>query len=193
MIRTLAFVLLAAASTVAMAHTGSEAHVHGAADALAAGFAHPFTGLDHLAAMLAVGLWSALVSPRRPWLAPLAFAAMLMVGAVMGVAGITLPAVEPAIATSLLVLGLLVANRVRLRGAVGAALVGTFALFHGAAHGQELAGPSAAYAIGGMVAATAMLHAAGMGLGRAMRERSAWLPRIGGAALALFGAALLVS
>jgi urease accessory protein len=184
--------LLAGTSSLVAAHTGDAGHVHGAADALAAGFSHPFTGLDHLAVMVAVGLWSALTS-RRLWLAPLVFAGTLLVGALLGLAGIAMPAVEPMIAASLLVLGLLVATRVQLPAAAGAALVAAFALFHGAAHGQELAGPSATFAIAGMVAATALLHAAGVGLGWALRERAAWLPRAGGAAIALFGAALLVS
>jgi urease accessory protein len=95
-----------------------------------AGLLHPLTGADHLAAMVAVGLWSALVA-RRAWpdllWAPLGFAALLLAGAVLGLAGVGMPAVEPMIAASLLVLGLLVATRVRLPGLAAAALVGVFA------------------------------------------------------------------
>jgi len=177
---------------LAWAHGGADAGAHHeAAGALAAGFAHPFTGLDHLAAMVALGTWSAMTA-KRAWTAPLAFAAMLLAGALLGLAGVRLPGVEPMIAASLLVIGLLVAGRAQLPAAAGAALAAGFALFHGIAHGAELAGPSAAFALAGMVAATALLHGAGIGLGLLMRQRAAWLPRTGGAAVALFGAALLV-
>ncbi len=177
---------------LALAHVGADgaAH-HGAGAALWAGFAHPFTGLDHLAAMLAVGLWSGLTA-RRKWLAPLAFVAALLAGALLGLAGWQPPGIEPAIAASVLVLGLLVATGARLPAAAGAALAGAFALFHGAAHGQELAGPSAAFALAGMVAGTALLHAAGIGAALAMRHRAQWMPRAAGAAAALFGASLLM-
>jgi urease accessory protein len=150
---------------------------------LLTGFTHPLTGLDHLAAMLAVGLWSALTA-RRTWTAPLAFAGLLLVGALLAQGGVALPGIEPMIAASMLVVGLLLATQARLPEAAGALLVGAFALFHGAAHGQELAGTGALF---GMVAGTAVLHLAGMGLGLLLRARSAWLPRLAGAAVALFG------
>ena len=191
--RQLAAGLLLALPAFAMAHTGGDAgQHHDAAGALAAGFAHPFTGLDHLAAMVALGIWSAMTT-RRAWIAPLAFAGTLLVGALLGLAGATLPAVEPMIAASLLVLGLLLATNARLPAAAGAALAAVFALFHGLAHGAELAGPTAAFALIGMVAATALLHGAGIGIGLLLRSRAAWLPRVAGAAVALFGIALLVN
>jgi len=184
--------LLAAAALPALAHTGADAgaHHHG----FLAGFMHPLTGLDHLAAMLAVGLWSALAARngRELLAAPLGFAAMLLAGALMGLAGVALPAVEPMIAASLLVLGLLVFTRKRLPALASAALVGVFAVFHGLAHGQELAGESdAALTLAGMLAATVLLHAAGIGLGWALRHANRWLPRLAGVAVALLGAALL--
>jgi urease accessory protein len=173
------------------AHVGPDgAGHHGAAAAVAAGFAHPFTGFDHLAAMLALGVWSALTA-KRVWLAPLVFAATLTVGALIGLAGWAVPGVEPMIAASLLVLGLLLATGAKLPAVGGAAVAALFALFHGAAHGQELAGHGALWAIGGMVVATALLHAAGMGLGLMLKQRNAWLPRATGAAVTLFGMALL--
>ena len=190
--RLAASTLLLGLPALALAHTGGDAgQHHDAAGALAAGFAHPFTGLDHLAAMVAVGAWSAMTA-RRVWLAPLAFAGTLLVGALLGLAGVSLPAVEPMIAASLLVLGLLVATNARLPALAGAALAAGFALFHGLAHGAELAGPTAAFALAGMVAATALLHGAGIAVGLLLRARSAWLPRIAGTAVALFGVALLV-
>ncbi|KQV95855.1 HupE/UreJ family protein [Rhizobacter sp. Root1221] len=176
---------------LAAAHTGGAApHDHGTLSSLAAGFSHPFTGLDHLAAMVALGVWSAMTS-RRMWLAPVAFASALLAGALLGLAGLALPAVEPMIATSLLVLGLLVATGRQLPATAGAALAAVFALFHGVAHGTELAGPGTAAAVTGMVAATALLHGAGIGLGLALRGTNRWLPRLAGAGVAVFGLALL--
>ena len=178
----------------ASAHTGVDGGVH---HGLVTGFLHPLTGADHLAAMVAVGLWSALAA-RRAWpdllWAPLAFAGMLLVGALMGLAGVQLPAVEPMIAASLLMLGLLVATRKRLPAFAAAALVGVFAVFHGIAHGHELHGESAAaLTLAGMLAATVLLHAAGIAAGWALRHGHRWMPRIAGAAVALFGVALLGS
>ncbi|MCW5653315.1 HupE/UreJ family protein [Hydrogenophaga sp.] len=167
-------------STSVLAHVGADGGGH---HGFLTGFFHPITGLDHLAAMLAVGVWSAMTA-RRIWAAPLAFASLLLVGALLAQAGIAFPAIEPMIAASMLVVGLLLAAQVKLPEAAGAVLVGAFALFHGAAHGQELAG---AGALLGMVAGTALLHVAGMGVGLVMRRHSAWLPRAAGAAVALFG------
>jgi len=186
--------LLTLLPLAASAHVGADgaaAHSH---VGFMQGLAHPFTGLDHLAAMVGVGLWSASMARdgRDALWAPLGFAAMLLAGALAGLAGLGVPAVEPMIAASLLVIGLLAATRLRLPGPVAAALVGVFAVFHGAAHGIELAGDgNAAPALAGMVLATALLHAAGLGLGWTLRRRGAWLPRAVGAAVALFGATLL--
>jgi len=171
---------LFAASRSALAHVGADAGDH---HGLLTGFTHPLTGLDHLAAMLAVGVWSAMTT-RRIWAAPLTFAGLLLGGALLAQGGVAFPGIEPMIAASMLVVGLLLAAQVRLPEAAGALLVGAFALFHGAAHGQELAGASALL---GMVAGTAALHLAGMGLGLLLRARSAWLPRLAGIAVALFG------
>lgn len=177
----------------ATAHVGVDGAAHHSAG-FAQGFLHPFTGLDHLAAMFGVGLWSALVArgARDLVWAPLGFAAMLLAGALLGMAGTQVPAVEPMIAASLLVIGLLVVTRLRLPGPVAAAVVGAFAVFHGVAHGHELAGATgAAAAIAGMVLATVLLHGAGIAIGWTLRERSALLPRVAGGAVALFGAVLL--
>ena len=177
----------AAASGAALAHTGADAGSH---HGFVEGLAHPFTGLDHLAAMLAVGFWSVL-SGRRAWVAPLAFAAMLLAGALLGLAGVSVPAVEPMIAASLLVVGLLVAGQARMPAAAAAMLVGTFALFHGAAHGIELAGDDSIAPLAGMLLGTAVLHLLGMAAGIAVKPRSPWWPRVAGAAVAGFGAVLL--
>lgn len=192
LLRQAPLLLIAALPLAAAAHTGPDAGLH---HGLAAGFLHPLTGPDHLAAMVAVGLWSALAArracPDLLW-APLGFALMLLAGAMLGLAGVQLPAVEPMIAASLLVLGLLVGTQRRMPAFAAAALVGVFALFHGVAHGQELAGEAgAALTLAGMLAATVLLHAAGIALGGALRRGQRWMPRLAGAAVAIFGIALL--
>ena len=192
LLRRAPLLLIAALPLAAAAHTGADAGLH---HGLAAGFLHPLAGPDHLAAMVAVGLWSALTA-RRAWpdllWAPLGFALMLLAGALLGLAGVQLPAVEPMIAASLLVLGLLVFTQRRLPALAAAALVGVFAVFHGVAHGQELAGESgAALTLAGMLAATVLLHGAGIAIGWALRHGHRWVPRLAGTAVAIFGIALL--
>ena len=182
-----------AVSTWASAHTGVE--LHGDASFFS-GLMHPLLGLDHLAAMLAVGIWSALAArsagPELLW-GPLGFANALLLGAVIGMQGVALPAVEPMIAASLLVMGLLVASRLRLPGGLAAALVGSFAVFHGLAHGQELAGSSSGFeAMAGMLSATLVLHATGIAVGWSMRGSRLWVGRMTGAAVALWGGLLLL-
>lgn len=178
-------------ATGAQAHGGADAGAHhAAAGALAswwAGFSHPYTGLDHLAAMLAVGLWSAMTA-RNWWRAPAAFAVLLGLGAVLAWAGLTLPAAEPMIAASLVVTGLLVTARLAMPQWAAAALVGGFALFHGAAHGTELTGCGAPLlALIGMVMGTMGLHLIGATAGLLLRGRGHWLARMAGAAVGAFG------
>jgi urease accessory protein len=174
-------------------HSGTAVHDH--ASAFFSGFLHPLTGMDHLAAMVAVGLWSALAARRAgPGLlwGPLGFAGMLLAGALLGLQGVQVPAVEPMIAASLLVTGLLVVTRWRMTGVAAALVVGVFALFHGLAHGYELAGALSAWmTLFGMLAATLLLHLAGLGAGWALRGTNAWLPRTAGAGVAIFGVTLL--
>lgn len=192
-----AMVMTAMLSTSAMAHTGGDhLHTHDALGSFMSGALHPMGGLDHLAAMLSVGLWTALgagVGTTRAtqlWTAPLAFAATLLLGALLALGGVQLPGVEPMIAASLLVVGLLVASRTQLSIGAGAGLVATFALFHGLAHGQELGGHAMA-ALAGMVLSTMALHACGMALGLALQKRSHWWSRLAGGTVAGFGISLL--
>ena len=192
-LKALFFIAASAISTGASAHIGVESHSH---SSLIAGFLHPLLGMDHLAAMVAVGLWSALAARRAGpdllW-GPLGFAALLLVGAVLGLQGVAVPAVEPMIAASLLATGLLVVSRLRVPGIVAALGVGAFALFHGVAHGYELAGDGDAWkTLAGMLAATVLLHCAGLAAGWALRDRGAWLARTAGAGVAVFGGALLL-
>lgn len=176
-------VLLAFGSSAAVAHTGLDAAEH---HGFLSGLLHPMNGLDHLGAMLAVGLWSA-TTTARPWAAPLSFAFTLLGGALLAQAGLGLAGVELMIMASLLVVGLLLAAQARLPVGAGAVLVGAFALFHGMAHGQELNG---GMALLGMVMGTAVLHLAGLAAGLALRQRFIWLPRVAGVAVAASGAVL---
>jgi urease accessory protein len=187
------FILLLPA--MAYAHLGNDAGLHHVS-AFLAGFIHPFTGLDHMLAMIAVGIWSVQAfrhTSGKVWIVPLAFAGLMLAGGVFGIAGIRTPLVEPMIAASLLVLGLFVALRVKLPLPAGAAMVGTFAVFHGLAHGSELPAGHALALLSGMVIATMLLHVTGMLLGRFVMERNVWLPRIAGAAAAAFGISLLAA
>jgi len=166
----------------------AEAHDLGSGGLLA-GVAHPFLGLDHVLAMLAVGLWAAQQGGRAPWRLPLAFAAMMTVGAALAVAGLVLPAVEAGLVASVVVLGLLLAAAVRLAPSLGLALVATFAVFHGYAHALEMPQAVSTLSYGlGLVMTTAVLQVAGLALASALRgasgERSL---RWGGAAIASAG------
>lgn len=147
----------------ALAHTG-----HGA-EGLAHGLAHPFLGADHLAAMLAVGLWSGYALPRRPWAGAAAFLTAMLAGAGLGFAGGVLPGVEAMITLSVLMFGLLVLTARRGQGgAITAATLGAIALFgsfHGFAHAAEATGAATTY-VAGFLIASAALHGAGLALAR---------------------------
>lgn len=187
--------LVAGVAALAVTAGTAQAHGLGANGAgFAAGFAHPLSGLDHLLAMGAVGLWAAQLGGRALWQVPLAFLAMMAVGSLAGFAGTPIPAVEVGIVGSLLVLGVLVAAAARLPVAVGATLVGLFALFHGHAHGTEMPQATSAVLYGlGFVLATAFLHAAGLALGMVGANGiGRWAVRLGGAGVAAAGLLLLV-
>jgi len=172
----------------ALAHTGHETGF-----LLLDGALHPLGGLDHLAAMIAVGLWAALAGGTRIWLWPVAFVLMMLVGGFMGHGGIELPAVEPAIALSVIVLGLAVALGVKAPLAAGALLIGAFALFHGHAHGAEAPATGWLGYAAGFAAATALLHVAGIAIGLAIARLSSPRPaQVIGAATAALGLFLMV-
>jgi urease accessory protein len=168
------------------------AHELGGSGGLAAGFAHPFVGADHLLAMAAVGLWSASVGGRALWLWPAMFVGAMLVGFGLASTGVALPFVEPMILASVVALGLLIAASVRLPLAIGAAVVAAFAAFHGHAHSAEApAGSLIAYAAG-CVLATAALHVLGLLLGRVLlAPRHVRVLRAVGGAVALAGLALI--
>ena len=168
--------MLLAAATASQAHTGHGAH------GLAEGLAHPFLGLDHLLAMVAVGLWSAIALPvGRRLLGPGVFLATLLIGALLSWEGVTLPAVESSVAASVVLLGAMLFAGRRVPTSLGLTLVSAAALFHGYAHGSELA--------------TTLLHgvglAAGVGLQR-LPDRVARLAAavVGGAGVVMLAARL---
>ncbi|WP_116365115.1 HupE/UreJ family protein [Parahaliea mediterranea] len=160
------------------------------AGGFSSGFLHPLLGWDHVAAMVAVGLWGAFLGRPAIWLLPVVFPLVMAIGGALGVAGIALPGVEIGIAASALVLGLMVLLAARPPLPVAAVLVGVFAIFHGHAHGTELphAASPLAYSLG-FVLSTGLLHLAGIAFGLLTRLRFGnTLVRAGGAVIALAGA-----
>ncbi len=183
----IALVILALSTLPAAAHTGL---AHG--DALA-GFLHPLTGVDHVAAMLAVGAWSALIGGSRVWAWPIAFVGAMIVGGTLGHFGATVPFVEQTIAASLVVVGLMLALAVNAPTMVGAAIVAAFALFHGIAHGTEAEGAEWLPFMAGFVVSTALLHVTGIGIARGLTSAFNTMPvRALGVATAVAGVALMV-
>jgi urease accessory protein len=165
----------------------------GRAEGLLAGLRHPVSGLDHVVAMLAVGLWGAQLGAPAIWLLPVTFPMLMAVGGMLGLAGVALPGVEVAIALSGVALGLAVLTEWRPPPWFGAAMVGFFAVFHGHAHGAELppGGNGLLYSVG-FVAATGTLHAAGIAVGAV--HRWAWgraALRVAGGLVAAAGALFL--
>ena len=188
--------VISVAAVLLTASGAAEAHLYGAAGAgFAEGAFHPLGGLDHLLAMVAVGLWAAQIGGRALWLVPGSFVVMMAAGGLAAMAGAPLPAVELGIVGSLLVLGALVALAAKARLWVGAAVVGLLAVFHGPAHGTELAEAvsPALYALG-FIATTALLHGVGLALGSFARAGFRLrLVRAGGAAIAATGLILLIA
>ena len=175
------------ASAPAWAHTGS------VAGGFLGGFAHPVFGIDHVVAMVAVGLWGAFLGAPAIWLLPIVFPLVMACGGVLGILGVPIPAVETGIATSAVVLGLMVALAARPPLWVAAVLVGAFAIFHGHAHGAELpAGADAVAYSAGFVIATGLLHLCGIAFGTLAAWPAGRLAvRTAGGAIALAGVAFL--
>ncbi len=175
-------------SSPLLAHTGEDV------GGLFAGLSHPIGGLDHVVAMIAVGLWGGILGRPALWMLPVAFPVMMAIAGAFGAAGVPLPGVETGIALSGIVLGAMVLFSVQVPVRVAMALVGVFAVFHGHAHGAEL--PASvnpmAYALG-FVISTGLLHLCGIAVG----SLGKWpvgrvLVRAAGAAIALAGGAFLV-
>lgn len=182
-------IALLAAALPAAAHPG-----HGAASGFAAGVVHPLSGLDHLLAMVAVGLWAGLSGGRRQWLWPAAFVASMILGSIVGMSHAITLSVEPMILASVVVLGLATALRLRTPAIVGGLLIGMFGLVHGYAHGTEI--PHSTRGLdfaAGFTLATASLHA--IGLLAAVRLRQMRLDgavRFAGGAIVMAGIGLVL-
>ncbi len=184
--------LLAALIVPSLAH----AHVGvGETSGFLHGVGHPLNGLDHICAMIAVGLWAAQMAGRSIWAVPLTFVGVMALGGFLGMMGVNLPFVEMGIVISVLALGIFVAASVRLPLAASVIIVGLFAAFHGHAHGAAMpeAASGLAYAAG-FIVATALLHALGIGLGITIQRLARpQVVRFAGIAIALCGGYLLLS
>lgn len=178
---------LACAAVPAAAHTGQDV------SGFEAGIRHPFGGLDHIAAMVAVGLWGGILGKPALWLLPITFPLMMVGGAVLGIAGAPFPSPELGIALSGIVLGGVVLFAARPPLWLSMVIVAVFATFHGYAHGAEL--PSSANPVGyatGFVLATSTLHLIGIAIGQLWQWRNGRIVvRTFGAAIALAGGAFL--
>ena len=180
--------LAAAVPTPAAAHEGT-----GLAGGFVAGFLHPISGLDHLRAMVAVGVWGAFLGRPLMFALPMIFPGVMVLGAALAMAGVTNLPIEAGIALSVLILGLMILLAVRTTIALACLIVGLFGLFHGLAHGLEL--PSAADPVGysvGFVLSTGLLHLAGIALGLLNRTRPGTLALRGaGGLIAICGLVFL--
>src|SRR5947207_13395452 len=181
-------IVLVSNTTTAFAHSEN-----GVAIDFAGGFSHPISGLDHLVAMVAVGLWGAFLGAPAIWLLPVVFPLVMAFGGALGVLGMPLPGVETGIASSAIALGAMVALAAKPPLWIAAVLVGAFAIFHGHAHGTEL--PVGADAIAysmGFVVATGMLHLGGIAFGTLSYWPAGRIAvRAAGCVIALIGFAFL--
>lgn len=185
------------AASVALVPTAAYAHVGvGDTHGLAHGFLHPMSGVDHVLAMVAVGVLAAQLGGRALWAVPCAFVGMMIVGGALGMYGVAVPFVETGIGLSVVALGLAVAFGFSLPVVAATTLVGFFAIFHGHAHGAEMPDTSSGLSYGaGFVLATAILHIAGVALGLAVGKGETTYGRritqVAGGAMALAGVAIL--
>jgi len=182
--RMLPAALLMISASAALAHDG-----HGGGG-MAAGLAHPFTGADHLLAMIAVGLFAGMRGGRALWAWPLAFVGAAGLGFLAARYGLSLPMTEPMVLASVLVLGLVIAAAKPLDLGAGIALVATFGGFHGLVHAGEAGSQSIAAFAAGFLIASAVLHGAGIGLYLLAGGKFA---RLAGAATAVGGLALALA
>jgi urease accessory protein len=182
-IRVSVFLSCLAAASPALAHSGD------IAGGFLGGVAHPVFGPDHVAAMIAVGLWGAFLGPPAIFILPVVFPLVMAFGGRLGIVGVPMPGVEFGIAVSAAILGMMVALAARPPLWVAAAIVGAFAIFHGHAHGTELpAGGDALAFSAGFVVATGCLHLAGIGFGLLARWPAGRIAvRAAGGAIAIAG------
>ena len=184
----LALIVLSLAATPACAHVE-----RGQAAGFLAGLHHPISGLDHVLAMVSVGLWGAQLGPPAVWLLPVTFPMVMAIGGFIGLIGVPLPGVEVGIALSAILLGFVVAREARPPLGLAVALVGIFAIFHGHTHGAELPPGTDAVAFSiGFVVATGLLHLTGIALGLLARWPAGRIAvRAAGGGIALAGIVFL--
>ena len=182
------FFIVTAAPALAFAHTGAGPH-----NGFLHGFSHPFSGLDHVLAMVAVGLWAAQWQGRMLWIIPMVFVAVMGLGGLLGMVSLPNLLAEHGIMLSLMILGALLICRKGLPPGISLSLIAVFALSHGYAHGNEM--PSDASLLGyasGFMAATLLLHLTGIGLALLFRKRAdAYWMRFSGIMVAGYGGLLL--
>lgn len=186
---------LSVGATLIVLGTPANAHLLDASGAgWSHGFSHPFSGLDHILAMLAVGIWAAQTGRPAIWVLPVVFPLAMAVGGMIGVAGLPVPGIEAGIAASVLILGLLIAFQAKPPLTASAILVALFAVFHGHAHGTELPQAASPVLYGlGFVLATAILHLIGLSIGYVVRLPKGKLAiRIGGGGIAAAGVTLFI-
>jgi urease accessory protein len=192
-VKTITQSLLISAVILLLTSAGAHANIiPGDVRGFGSGFVHPLHGLDHILAMVAVGLWAAQQGGRARWLVPASFVGVMALGGALAMAGLRVPFTEEGIMLSLLVFGILIAVAARFPLAAGMAIVGLFAFFHGHSHGMEMPANAVGYAYGaGFVLATALLHATGIAIG-VSAQQSAKMPaiRFAGAAIAVAGICL---
>jgi urease accessory protein len=184
--------VLVAIPELASAHIGAGTMGYGG---FTSGLVHPVTGLDHVVAMVAVGLWGAILGAPAIWALPIAFPLIMTFGAVLGVLGVPLPGIETGIAASGIVLGSMVMLNARPPLAVALVLISVFAIFHGHAHGAELPETGIpVYFVAGFVISTGLLHLSGIALGLLLRWPAGRVAvRGAGAGIAAVGVYFLVA
>jgi urease accessory protein len=184
--RTLVVRLALLTPSIALAHVGV-----GDTSGVAHGFMHPVSGLDHVLAMVAVGMFAAPLGGRALWLVPLAFMTMMALGGTLGIPGVGMPYLELGIGLSVVMLGAALALALAPPLAVAMALAGLFAIFHGMAHGAEMPVTASALAYGlGFITATAMLHAIGIAFGL-LAARKRRVSQFAGGAMAVAGLSIV--
>jgi len=161
-------------SGIASAHPGHGLAGHGL-DSAYAGFMHPLTGWDHLLVMLAIGMWAAKLGGKARWQLPLTFVAIMAMGAVLGLSGLSFDYVETAIAASVMAMGVLLMMSLPINKLMQLSITAIFALFHGMAHGVELQSQSSLATLGGMLVATTMLHSLGFLMATQRVKMATWL------------------
>nr|WP_321509752.1 HupE/UreJ family protein [uncultured Celeribacter sp.] len=183
---TLSALIASLMASPALAHLPPEQH-----GSFMAGASHPLFGLDHILAMVAVGIWALQIGGRAIWAVPAGFVGAMTLGYIAAGLGAPLPVVEPTILASTLVFGLLATFALKPGLAAGIAIAAFFGLFHGHAHGAELGSATALNFGLGFILVTALLHATGVTLGQLLAKAHPYAPRVLGAASTLLGASLI--